>query len=125
MYEISSHLSYLLDNGDFPKDVSELSIEYTGDRVECETVQLKSDSTVYLSGCSVGGVSIDGYSYGKEEISYTSYNVGDTVEYNNVQYGVIKNSSASDANVTLIRLEQLTEPLPTMHCHMLPTPILM
>ena len=36
--------TYLLDNVDFPTDISELAIEYTGDEVECSTTQLNNDS---------------------------------------------------------------------------------
>ena len=39
--------SYLLDNGKFPTQVSQLTIEYSGDAVTCETTQLNSDSSVY------------------------------------------------------------------------------
>ena len=46
--------NYLLDNGDFPTDVSQLTIEYSGDEAVCSTIQLKSDSSVYLAGCTVG-----------------------------------------------------------------------
>ena len=98
--------NYLLDNGDFPAEISQLSIEYSGDRVECSTTQLNSDSSVYLAGCTVGGRSVEGYTYGKEEtVTYKSYEVGDQVSYNNVDYYVIKDT---DSNVTLLKAEPLT-----------------
>ena len=37
---------YLLDNGKFPTDVNQLSIEYSGDEVVCSTTQLNDDSSV-------------------------------------------------------------------------------
>ena len=81
--------NYLLDNGDFPTDVSQLTIEYSGDEVACSTTQLNSDSSVYLAGCTVGGRSVE-YTYGKEEsIVYNAYEVGDEVTYNNVDYHVL------------------------------------
>ena len=103
-------VSYLLDNGDFPEDVSELSIEYTGNKVVCSTVNLNSDSTVYLSGCSVGGVNVDGYSYGKKEkkSASSSYKIGDVVIYNNVNYYVLKDSDISEQIVTLLKAEPLS-----------------
>ena len=102
--------NYLLDNGDFPTDVSQLTIEYSGDRVECSTTQLNSDSSVYLAGCTVGGRSVEGYTYGKEETgpTYTAYSVGDQVTYNNINYYVIKDSGANESTVTLLKAEPIT-----------------
>ena len=37
---------YLLDNGKFPTDVSQLTIEYSGDTVSCTTEQINPDSSV-------------------------------------------------------------------------------
>ena len=36
--------NYLLDNGDFPTSIDQLTIEYSGDEVECSTTQLNNDS---------------------------------------------------------------------------------
>ncbi len=103
--------TYLLDNGDFPTDISQLSIEYSGDRVECETTQLNSDSSVYLTGCTVGGRNVD-YTYGTDKTpstpTYTAYSVGDSVTYNNVDYYVIKDSGTNESIVTLLKAEPLT-----------------
>ncbi len=54
---------YLLDTGRFPTQISDLTIEYSGNEVVCTTTQLNSDSSVYLAGCTVAGRSVD-YSYG-------------------------------------------------------------
>ena len=101
---------YLLDNGSFPTSIEQLTIEYSGDEVVCSTTQLNSDSSVYLAGCTVGGRSVDGYTYGKEEAgpTYTAYSVGDEVTYNNINYYVIKDSSASEESVTLLKAEPLS-----------------
>ena len=100
---------YLLDTGKFQTDVSQLTIEYSGNKVECETTQINTDSSVYLAGCAVNGRSVDNYTYGKEEmITYDEYEIGDQVTYNNVDYRVIKNSSASESTVTLLKAEPLT-----------------
>ena len=100
--------SYLLDNGKFPTSIDELTIEYSGDRVVCETSQLTSDSSVYLAGCTVAGRNVD-YTYGKEEtITYKSYSVGDQVTYNNVDYYVIKDSDTAESTVTMLKAEPLT-----------------
>ena len=98
---------YLLDNGDFPTSIDQLTIEYSGDEVVCSTTQLNNGSSVYLAGCTVAGRSVD-YSYGKNDSSSSkTYSIGDEITYNNVDYYVIKNSSASDANVTLLKAEPL------------------
>ena len=103
---------YLMDTGTFPTSISQLTIEYSGDEVVCSTTQLKSDSSIYLAGCTVGGRSVDGYTYGKEEASptptYTAYEVGDEVTYNNVAYRVIKASGADESTVTLLKATPLT-----------------
>ena len=99
---------YLLDNGKFPTDVSQLTIEYSGNQVVCSTTQLNSDSSVYLTGCTVGGRTVD-YAYGKYEApTYTAYTVGNQVTYNNVNYYVIKDSGVKESTVTLLKAEPLT-----------------
>ena len=102
--------NYLLDNGDFPTEISQLTIEYSGDRVECSTTQLNSDSSIYLAGCTVGGRSVEGYTYGKEEAAptYTAYEVGDEVTYNNVDYYVIADSGVNEDEVQLLKKDPLT-----------------
>ena len=100
---------YLMDNGFFPTSIEQLTIEYSGDEVVCTTTQLNSDSSTYLAGCTVGGRSVEGYTYGSDKSpSYTAYNVGDEVTYNNVDYYVIKDSGAKESTVTLLKAEPLT-----------------
>ena len=99
---------YLLDNGKFPTEVSQLTIEYSGNKVECSTTQINTDSSVYLAGCKVAGRNVENYTYGKEEvITYTAYTVGNQVTYNNVNYYVIKDSGAKESTVTLLKAEPL------------------
>ena len=101
---------YLMDTGSFPTSIEQLTIEYSGDEVVCSTTQLKSDSSVYLAGCTVAGRSTGDYTYGKGETAqtYTAYQVGDEVSYNNIDYYVIKDSGTSDSTVTLLKAEPLT-----------------
>ena len=106
---------YLLDNGKFPTDVSELTIEYSGNKVECSTTQLNSDSSVYLTGCTVGGRTVD-YAYGSDKTppapTYPAYSISqsasDTVTYNGVDYYVIENSDTTQATVKLLKAEPLS-----------------
>ena len=48
-----------------------LNIEYEGSKVECDTIKINDDGTLYLGNCKVNGVSVD-YSYGQtyEELEY-------------------------------------------------------
>ena len=98
---------YLLENGTFPTSIEELTIEYSGDRVVCETTQLNTDSSVYIAGCTVGDKNID-YTYGMKEILPIVYSIGDEVTYNGVQYYVIENSSLENLTVKLLKVEPLT-----------------
>ena len=99
---------YLLDTGKFPTEVSQLTIEYSGSQVVCETTQINTDSSVYLAGCTVAGRSVENYTYGSDKSpTYTAYTVGDEVTYNNVDYYVIKDSGAKESTVTLLKAEPL------------------
>jgi len=99
---------YLLDTGKFPTEVSQLTIEYSGSQVVCETTQINTDSSVYLAGCTVAGRNVDNYTYGSDKSpTYTAYTVGDQVTYNNVDYYVIKDSGAKESTVTLLKAEPL------------------
>ena len=100
---------YLLDTGKFPTEVSQLTIEYSGSQVVCETTQINTDSSVYLAGCTVAGRSVENYTYGSDKSpTYTAYTVGDQVTYNNVNYYVIKDSGAKESTVTLLKAEPLS-----------------
>ncbi len=107
---------YLLDNGKFPTSIDQLTIEYSGNKVECSTTQLNSDSSVYLTGCTVGGRTVD-YAYGTDKNTaqepvvptYTAYSVGDHVSYNNVTYYVIEDSDTTNDTVKLLKENPLTK----------------
>ena len=106
---------YLLDHGYFPTSVDQLTIEYSGSQVECSTTQLNPDSSVYLTGCTVAGRTVD-YAYGTDKNpqepaapTYTAYSIGDEVSYNNVDYYVIENSDTTQSTVKLLKAEPLNE----------------
>ena len=100
---------YLLDTGKFPTEVSQLTIEYSGNKVECETTQINTDSSVYLAGCTVAGRSTGDYKYGSDKSpTYTAYTIGNQVTYNNINYYVIKDSGAKESAVTLLKAEPLS-----------------
>ena len=99
---------YLLDNGKFPTDVSQLTIEYSGNKVECSTTQLNSDSSVYLTGCTVGGRTVD-YEYGTDNSpSYRAYSVGDEITYKGMKFYVVSASGAKESSVTALKETPLT-----------------
>ena len=99
---------YLLDTGKFPTEVSQLTIEYSGSQVVCETTQINPDSSVYLAGCTVAGRSTGDYKYGSDKTpTYTAYTIGNQVTYNNINYYVIKDSGAKESTVTLLKAEPL------------------
>ena len=103
---------YLLDTGKFPTEISQLTIEYSGNKVECETTRINSDSSVYLAGCTVAGRNVENYTYGEDKTpqapTYTAYTIGNQVTYNNINYYVIKDSGAKESTVTLLKAEPLS-----------------
>lgn len=99
--------SYLLDNGKFPTRIDDLTIEYTGSKVQCTTTQLNDDSSVYLADCSVDNRAVTNYTYGKSANEY-DYKVGDVITHNGVSYYVLKDSRSSDTDVTMLKAEPLT-----------------
>ena len=108
--------NYLLDKGEFPTNISDLEIEYSGKEVICNISLLNEDSSVYLSECKVGNSDVkdkntsDGwYHYGKStKITYKSYKIGDEVTYNGINFYVIENSDENSDSVTLLKEEPLT-----------------
>ena len=99
--------SYLLDTGKFPTEVSQLTIEYSGNKVECTTTQINPDSSAYLAGCKVNNREVSNYTYGSDKTPKI-YNVGDIVTYNDIDFYVIENSSVNDNTVKLIKKTSLT-----------------
>ena len=97
----------MVDNGKFPTRIEDLTIEYTGSKVECTTIQLNDDSSVYLADCSVDNRAVINYTYGKNASAY-DYKVGDVITYNGVTYYVLKDSRSSDTDVTMLKSEPLT-----------------
>ena len=101
--------SYLLDTGKFPTEVSQLTIEYSGNKVECTTTQINPDSSAYLAGCKVNNREVSNYTYGSDKTpTYKTYKVGDTVTYNNIDFYVIKDSGAKEDTVILLKAEPLS-----------------
>ena len=102
--------TYLMDNGRFPTSISDLNIEYSGDEVVCSTTDLNSDSTIYLTGCTVAGRTVD-YEYRTQRRTsqttsqvptYDAYEIGDEVTYKGVEFFVIKNSDVNEEDLVLL-----------------------
>ena len=108
--------NYLLDKGEFPTNISDLEIEYSGKEVICNISLLNEDSSVYLSECKVGNSDVkdkntsDGwYHYGKStKVTYKAYKIGDEITYNGINFYVIENSDENSDTVTLLKKEPLT-----------------
>ena len=73
-------MAYVLDNGDTPNDLNELTVEYTGNKVECNVKKITENGSIYLTECSVNGVKVkdksteDGwYHYGKRDLTNEEY----------------------------------------------------
>ena len=110
--------THLLDYGDYPTDLNNLKVEYSGNEVVCNVKTLNEDGSIYLSECSVKDVEVkdsnteDGwYHYGKlisNEITYQAYNIGDVVTYNGMEFYVIEASDEKSDRVTMLKAEPLT-----------------
>ena len=68
--------TYLLDNGDYPTTIDDLTVEYLENEVICNVKTLNEDGSIYLSECSVAGRKVkdsktdDGwYHYGKRDLT--------------------------------------------------------
>ena len=72
--------SYLLDTGTFPTDLHSLTVEYSGNTVVCNVMQMKENGGLYMSECSVNNVEVkdnsteDGwYHYGTRDLTNAEY----------------------------------------------------
>lgn len=59
--------SYILENKKDPTSIDDLTVEYTGNKVDCDQTVINDNKTVYLSVCKIGNryikdkTSADGY----------------------------------------------------------------
>ena len=106
--------TYLLDNGEYPTTIDDLTVEYSGNEVVCNVKTLNEDGSIYLSECSVAGTEVkdssteDGWYHFGQTVTYNVYNIGDTVTYNGMDFYVIANSDSTSDSVTLLKAEPLT-----------------
>ena len=89
------------------------SIDVYGRSIELAIASYLLDTgTVYLTGCTVAGRTVD-YAYGTDKTppdpTYTAYSVGDHVSYNNVTYYVIEDSGTASDTVKLLKENPLTK----------------
>ena len=73
-------MGYVMDTGDTPNDLNELTVEYTGNKVECNVKKITENGSIYLTECKVNGVKVkdksteDGwYHYGKRDLTNEEY----------------------------------------------------
>lgn len=62
--------TYILENKKDPTSIDDLSIEYTGNKVSCDIININSNK-VYLSKCKVG----NSYVYDKTDDGYYHYGI--------------------------------------------------
>ena len=100
-------------NNAYPEAIDTLTIESVGKTVACES-SINYDGTVYLTNCKVDGVSVvdtnqeDGY-YHYGRVLYKKYSIGDTVNYNDMNFYVIKESDENTNYVTLLKAEPFSK----------------
>ena len=86
--------TYLLDNLDFPKDFSDIKVEYRGDEVKCANIAVNYDGSIYLDKCTVNGriakdsKALSGYyTVGYASSNYLFYNIQD-IEIENIDHNI-------------------------------------
>lgn len=107
-------IKYQEKNGSLPNDISELTIDYSGKKISCDST-INSDATVYLTKCSVEGEKVldvntsDGYYHYGIKFYKRDYSIGDVVTYNNMKFYVIEDSFDINPTLKLLKAEPLTE----------------
>ena len=51
-------MGYVMYTGDTPNNLNELTVEYTGNKVECNVKQITENGSIYLTECKVNGVKV-------------------------------------------------------------------
>ena len=101
--------NYYDEHNEYPNDYTTLELAPLDKEVSCD-VDIYSDGKLYLTKCSVNGQEVldetkkdNYYHYGKKQ-----YKIGDIVQYNNMDFYVIENSSDDSDSVTLLKDTPLT-----------------
>jgi len=99
-------------NNSYPTDISELTLDYTGENISCD-VEIYGDGAIYMTKCSISGIEVkddteDGYyHYGTKrekliplllsktnDISITNYTDGNTYEMYTFEHPVTTQTGA-------------------------------
>ena len=97
--------THLLDTGTFPLDLHNLNIEYSGQTVVCNVMQMKENGGLYLSECTVNNKEVkdsstdDGwYHYGVRDLTNEEYvnMYGDALKTASLAYYQANNRKVSD-----------------------------
>ena len=106
-------IKYQEENNILPNDISELTIDYSGKKISCDST-INSDATVYLTKCSVENEKVldvntsDGYYHYGTKFYKNDYKIGDIVTYNNIEFYVIENSFDTTDSIKLLKATPLT-----------------
>ena len=96
---------YLLDTGTFPTDLHNLTVEYSGQTVVCNVMQMKENGGLYMSECTVNNIDVkdsstdDGwYHYGERDLTNEEYvnMYGDALKSASLAYYTANNQAVSD-----------------------------
>lgn len=102
---------YKMDHGYYTYDINELNIKYSGTKIDCDIINLNENGSVYVNKCKIDGEYVEDHKSSDGYYHYGSlvydYKIGDIVQYNNIDFYVLKNSVKSDENITLIKKEYL------------------
>ena len=112
-------VAYMLDDTEFPTSFDDLSIEYTGSRVECAVNIVNYDGSVFLDKCAVNGRLIKDskfssgyYQYGRDTGNYLFTLYKDVTEVvnnsSNNGSGSINSGSSTSLSTTTSTLGTVT-----------------
>ena len=106
--------AYKMETGVYATDFSQLKIEYSGSKVECDEKNINKDGSIYLSKCKLDDEYVEDdksnngyYTYGTYKEKY-DYKIGDIIKYNSVEYYVIRNIKPTDDVIPVLKVKALT-----------------
>ena len=101
--------TYYDEHNEYPSDYTTLKLAQLDKEVSCD-VRINYEGSVYLTKCSVNEEEVadentkdNYYHYGTKK-----YGIGDEVEYNGIEFYVIKNSNDDSDSVTMLKKTQLS-----------------
>ena len=100
--------NYYSNNNSYPSDISNLEINYNGEKLHCDA-SINYNGTVFLTSCTANGVEIknsdeeDGYYHYGENKPNISLNMGDIINYKGNEYYAMEDSDVNTLSVKLLK----------------------